>query len=225
MRAPFSSTTLLAVLLGSILAAAPVNAKGKEGPSLRYSPTADVAEERPLPVELTVSANGIDYALHIVFNREPWGEACQNRCANATLFLDTDNSRSTGLQLGKGVAETGADLAISIQGVRDFKETGPDTRLRVKVRQLGRDAKTADDGNPFAELDPRRDPERLQTKHNDVWIRLDATDPMLPSGKTMRLIYHPPASKVLEASMAGMLAGSAHAITVVGPGGKKKSRR
>jgi hypothetical protein len=177
--------------------------------TLRYSPPPD--EERPVIVDATVGPQGSDFAMRLVFNQVPWGEACKNRCANATLFLDTDASPATGLQLGKGVPETGADLAVIVQGAREYKERSADTFLRVKVRQLGDNASSVDEGEALSDLDHRQDPERVQVEDRTVYLLIDGTSPTLPSSRKVRVIYHPPGGKALQGSVPGMLGG--------GPGG------
>ncbi len=179
----------------------------KEKPLITYKPTSNDPEDRPVATEIVAGPEGSDYAFRVKFDKTPWGEACKNRCANATIFLDTDNSKSTGLQLSqKSAAETGADLAITIQGVREYREASADTKLRVKVRQYANDATSIDAGEALSELDHRRDPERLQVDGDTVYVLVDATSGTLPSGAKMRVIYHPPDAKPLVAVTRGLLA-------------------
>jgi hypothetical protein len=193
--------TLLAT---SAFAAAP--SKGKDRATFHYTPPPD--EQRPVVVEATVNTKGGDYALRLRFNEVPWGEDCKNRCANATLLLDTDANPNTGLKLMKGAPENGADLAVVIQGVREWKEKGADTYLRVKVRQLFVDARTVDEGDLLVEMDHRQDPERVQVDGKTVFVLVDATSPTLPSARKARVVYHPAGGKAVQASIKGTLTGT-----------------
>lgn len=199
--------TLLAC---SLLAGATASAAGRTASTLRYKPSQD--EERPVIVDATIGPQGSDFAMRLKFNKEPFGEECKQRCANLTLFLDTDNSTQSGLQLtgNKKAPENGADLAIVIQGVREYKrqDAPPEVALRVKVRQLGSDATSADAGELLADLNNRQDPERVQTDGNTVYLLVDATSALLPSARKVRVIYHPPGSKALTATINGMAGGS-----------------
>lgn len=198
------------------------------GPSavISYKPTGEEGD-RPVPVEVIVSTRGADYAMRLTFDKVPWGEDCKQRCANTTLFLDTDNDRSTGLQLGPEKLETGADLAITIQGAREYKEKSADVFLRAKVKHL-REVTSLDKGETISELDHRRDVERLQSDGQQVLILVDASNMAIPAGKTLRVVYHPPADKALEASTRGMGGneGSAQLFTKKGAkaAAKKKKR-
>ena len=161
---------------------------------------------RPLIVDATIGPQGSDFAMRLRFDKEPWGDACKNRCANATLFLDTDNNTSTGLQLGKQ-AETGADMAVIIQGIREYKGVSSTAVLRIKVRQLTAAAKSIEDGEALADLTNHLDPERVQLENTTVYLLIDATGPTLPSARKVRVVYHPPAAKAVQATIAGMLSG------------------
>src|SRR3954468_4408926 len=110
-----------------LLLAFPLSALGGEKPCIAYKvpPNAD-EDDRPVATAITVGPQGSDYAFKLDFNKEPWGEGCKTRCANATVFLDTDNNKATGLKLpqkddGKDAPETGADLAVTVQGLREYK--------------------------------------------------------------------------------------------------------
>src|SRR5688572_26362915 len=110
---------LFACLFGAAAAAG-------EKPCITYKAPPSTEDERPVAVSITVGPQGSDYAFKVDFNKEPWGEACKTRCANATIFLDTDNDKRTGLKLpvsdsAKDAPETGADLAVIIQGAREYK--------------------------------------------------------------------------------------------------------
>ncbi|MFB1482027.1 hypothetical protein [Corallococcus sp. RDP092CA] len=195
--------TLLAC---SLLAGATASAAGRTASTLRYKPSQD--EERPVIVDATIGPQGSDFAMRLKFSKEPFGEECKQRCANLTLFLDTDSSAQSGLHLPSNpkAPENGADLAIVIQGVREYKrqDAPPEVALRVKVRQLGSDATSADAGELLADLNNRQDPERIQTDGNTVYLLVDATSALLPSARKVRVIYHPPGSKALTATVNGM---------------------
>jgi hypothetical protein len=148
----------------------------------------------------------------------PWGEACKSRCANAPLLLDADSSASTGLQLTQGAPENGADLAVIVQGVREWKEQGADTFPRVKVRQLADGARTVEDGALLVEMDHRQDPERVQADGETVLLRVDTTSAPLPSGRKARVVYHPAGGKAVQASIKGMSTGPVGG----GRGGKRQ---
>lgn len=192
-------------LLCALLA---TSASAKERATLRYKPPPD--EERPVVVETTVRPQGSDFALRLVFDKLPFGKECRNRCANATLWLDTDGNSGTGLRLPGKAAENGADLAITVQGAREYLTGGGgDAYLRVKVRRLASNAHTVNDGDVLIELDHRKDPERIFIEERTVFLLIDATHSTLPSGKKMRVIYHPPGHKALQATVPGMLSGRA----------------
>ena len=64
-----------------------------------YSPSAEVRGHGPGQEILQAGKIGVgvnnvtpvgSYAIKIEFNKEPWGDGCKSRCANATLFLDTN---------------------------------------------------------------------------------------------------------------------------------------
>jgi hypothetical protein len=182
------------------------SAAAKDPATFRYKPPAN--EERPVVVEGTVGPQGSDFALRLRFDKPPWGPQCGNRCANVTLLLDTDATEQTGMRLGSKAPENGADLAIVIQGARDWGESS-ESYLRVKVRVLDGACRNVDDGELVVELDHRRDPERVYLEGNTVFLLIDATSSTLPSGHKTRIIYHPPGSKALQATGPGLLSGSA----------------
>lgn len=194
-----SLLSLACTLLASTSAAAPPRS------TFSYKAPKD-EEQRPLIVDATIGPQGSDFAMRLRFDKVPWGDVCKNRCANITLFLDTDNNTSTGLQLGKQ-PETGADMAIVIQGVREYRGASSTALLRIKVRQLTGEDKSVDDGEALADLTNHQDPERVQLDENTVYLLIDATGPTLPSARKVRVIYHPPADKPLQATIAGMLSG------------------
>ncbi|WNG35248.1 hypothetical protein F0U61_17455 [Archangium violaceum] len=182
------------------------SAVAKDRATFRYTPPAD--EERPVVVEGTVGPQGSDFALRLRFDKLPFGQECGTRCANATLLLDTDSSTQSGLKLSDKAPENGADLAIIVQGTRDLSGTKSDGFLRVKVRRLMNEARTVDDGELLTELDNRRDPERIHIEGNTVYLLIDASSD-LPSGRKVRVVYHPPGSKAIQTTIPGMLSGSA----------------
>jgi len=192
-------------------------------PTLTYHPPDD-EDERPMATSVTVGPQGSDFAFRVEFNQAPWGEACKNRCANTTLYLDTDGDANTGLQLGKGAPETGADLAITIQGTREYKETSSQMVLRARVRLLVGGATHADEGEPLLEMDNRREAERLHCEGNVVYALVDGTDSRIPMGRTMRVIYHPPGAKAMVGKVKGLMSGGGGAIEIFRKG-KSESRR
>lgn len=203
-------TATLATLLASLAPSADAWASKKNAPAaapavIDYKAPPDLDQERPEPTRVEVSTVGGDYAIHLTFPRPPWGEQCKNRCATVTLFLDTDDSPTTGLQMGKDRAETGADLAVTIQGAREYKEKSAEVFLRARVRTLDDAARSLEAGNVVAELDHRRDRDRLQSDGNEVHLLIDTADLNLPLAKTMRVVFHPPADKALEAKTRGLL--------------------
>ncbi|WP_164015218.1 hypothetical protein [Pyxidicoccus trucidator] len=197
-------------LLVCTLLAAGTSLAAKEKPTFRY--TAPPDGERPVIVDATIGPQGSDFAMRLRFDRAPWGDACKSRCANATLLLDTDSSKQTGMRLTGDAPGNGADLAIVIQGVREAaKENGgpPETWLRVKVRLLADNARSADDGELLAELNHRQDTERLHSDEDTVYLLVDATSPAIPSARKVRVVYQPPGGKPLQATIPGMIGGGA----------------
>lgn len=199
---PYRLTLLACLLLPAVAQA------GR--PTLRFKPASADPDDRPVAIEVELGTQGSNYALRVTFDKLPWGEACKNRCANATLFIDTDDSRSTGLRPTDAKApEAGADVAITIQGVREYKELSADLRLRIKVRHYGGNARSPDEGSTLAELDHRRDRDRIRLERTTVLALIDATDTLLPVGPRMRLIYHPPGAEAVVAHAPGMTARGA----------------
>ncbi len=187
------------------------SAMAKDRATFRYTPSP--GEERPVVVDAMVGPQGGDFALRLRFDKLPFGKECGNRCANVTLLLDTDANVQSGLKLPGKTAEKGADLAIIVQGVRDFSGNNGESYLRVKVRRLD-DARSVDDGELLTELDHRRDSDRIHIEDNTVFLLIDASN-NLPSGRKVRVVYHPPGSKALEATIPGMLSGSANSGKVM----------
>ena len=198
------------VLALSVLLSLPALATPK--PTLHYDPLPDM-DERPLPVDIWVAPQGSDFALRVEYNRAPWGLDCKERCANTTFFIDTDDNRSTGLDMGPKAKETGADLAVVIQGAREYRERSADTFLRVKVIQLS-GVSNVDQGDVIAELDNRNDKNRVIGEGTLVIARVDATSGTLPSARKARVVYHPPGEHPLEAIIAGMLSGHQREIEI-----------
>lgn len=193
------STAFLFVLCSSVAAARP------NVSVIRFKAPSD-PDERPTATEISVAPQGSDYALRVVFNKGPWGDGCRNRCANTTVFVDTDHNKSTGLQLGPRAPETGADLAVTLQGSRDYGEGHSRPVFRAKVRFLVDGAKSLEEGESLSELDPERDSDRLQIEENTVYVLVDASSARLPSGRTARVVYHPPGARALVSNIRGMLA-------------------
>lgn len=190
-------------------------ALAREKPTLAYKARPSGGEDRPVITEVVLGPQGSDYAFKIEFDKEPWGETCGARCANATLFLDTDNNKATGLKLKDAkAAETGADLAITIQGVRGLKDGRADSALKVKVVQYAEDATAVEQGAQLVELDQKRDPERMVAQGTSVYLLIDANIGNLPSGAKMRLVYHPPESKPLVGMALGLSAAGAGRIEI-----------
>lgn len=211
-----------AVLLLTVLAATGAFAKGSMG-VIRFHPPPD-PDERPLPVEIFAAPQGSDYALRLEFDKLPWGDQCGRRCADTTIFIDTDNNKRTGLDLGPKSKETGADLAITVIGERQYREHSADTFLKVRVRRLV-NVTSVGQGDTLAELDHRHDPERVQSDGTRVYVLVDGTDTTIPTSQKMRLIYHPPGQSALEATAPGMLAtGRARNVQIFRKGVEEKPK-
>ena len=158
---------------------------------------------------IVVSPQGSDYAFKLEFNKPPWGDDCKTRCANATLFLDTDNSKTTGLKLADPKApETGTDITIIIQGAKVLKGGVSTAVLRVKVMQYAEDATSVEEGHTLIELDPINDSERVLASDTSVYLLIDANMGDQPAGKQLRVVYHPPESKPLIGMAKGLAAPS-----------------
>ncbi len=190
----------------------PTAALARERPTIVYKSPPAGEDERPVMVEIVVSPQGSDYALKLEFNKLPWGEGCGSRCANATLFLDTDDNRTTGLKLANPKApETGADLALTVQGTKDLIGAERQARLKVKVVQYAEDATAVDQGSTLAELDPKVDSERVLADGTSVYLLVDTNIGNVPSGKRVRVVYHPPDAKPLVGFARGLAApGAGH---------------
>lgn len=191
----------------------PAAALAGEKPTIAYKAPPATEDDRPVMVEIVVGPQGSDYALKLEFNKEPWGEACGTRCANATLFLDTDDNKSTGLKLGDAKApETGADLALTIQGTKSLVAGVRAPALKVKVVQYAEDATSVEQGLSLAELDPKVDTERVLAEGTSVYLLIDANIGNLPAGKKVRVVYHPPDSKPLVGTAKGLAAPGANRV-------------
>lgn len=190
------------------------------GSVIRYKPGSDDPDERPTATEIAVAPQGSDFAFRVTFDKAPWGDACKNRCANTTVFVDTDGNATTGLRLGKGAAETGADLAVTLQGGRDWGEGDSRATFKAKIRYLPDGTHSLDEGQALGELDPALDSERLQIDDRTVYVLVDGTLANLPSGKKARVVYHPPGAKALTASIKGMLSGGSGKVEIFRKGVK-----
>lgn len=191
------SVALLACLAAGVASA--------EKPTISYQAPPPTDDERPVMTDIVVSPQGTDYAFKLEFNKEPWGEDCRTRCANATLFLDTDNNKATGLKLADPkAAETGADLAVTVQGIRVLKDGASRPLLKVKVLQYAETATSVEEGSTLAELDPVGDAERVLAQGTSVYLLIDANLGSQPAGKQLRVIYHPPDSKPLVGMAKGL---------------------
>ncbi|HYO72031.1 MAG TPA: hypothetical protein VEU33_38745 [Archangium sp.] len=199
-------------LLPLVLTLLATSAMAKDRATFRHTPSAD--EERPVVVDATVGPQGGDFALRLRFQKPPFGPECGTRCANATVLLDTDANPRSGLKLSDEAPENGADLAIIVQGTRDMSGASSDNYLRVKVRQFADGARTVEEGELIAELDHRRDADRVHIEDSTVFLLIDASN-NVPSGRKVRVVYHPPGGKALQATIPGMLSGSANSGKVM----------
>ena len=185
-----------------------------EKPIITYKAPPSNDDDRPVITQVVFAPQGSDYAFRVEFDKPPWGESCHTRCANATLFLDTDNNRSTGLKLADAKAqETGADLAISIQGVREFAEASARATLKVKITQYSEDATAVDQGSTLAELSTT-DGERVLSEGNSLYLLVDASIGNIPSGAKARVVYHPPDSKPISGVGKGMAGPSSSHVEI-----------
>jgi len=213
----------LAVCLAVSVAAA-------EKPCITFKAPPAAEGDRPVAVAIIVGAQGSDYGFQVDFNRPPWGDECGTRCANATIFLDTDNNKATGLKLKDPKAvETGADLAVTIQGMRTYTEGAAHPGLKVKVTQYTEESTSVDTGKALEELDAQQDGERVNATGTTVYLLVDANTGDLPSGQKVRVIYHPPDARPLVGMAKGLSAPGANRVEIFKDGRltnpkKKKSQ-
>ena len=199
-----------------------------EKPLIVYKAPSGDEDERPVIVSIGYSPRGSDFSLRLQFDKAPWGDACRSRCANATVFLDTDNNRSTGLKLDDPkAAETGADLAITVQGMREVSQGAMRPSLRVKVTQYAESATSPEQGTTLAELSPS-DGERVLSDGKSLYLLVDASIGDIPQGSKVRVVYHPPGAKPLAAVGKGLLVPGAGRVEIykegrlTNPGRKKE---
>lgn len=188
---------------------------------------AGVEAERPLIKEVSVNNEALDVAFHVTFDRAPSGAACENRCANATLFVDTDHDKSTGLKLSDTKAlENGADVALVFQGRKSSGEEGETAEFLIRIKKLANEAGGHDDPALLHEFDMLRDKQRMHVRDANVVVMLDTSENHFPLGRRMRLIYHPPGSTAVEGVVTGPVkAAGARKVQVVDESKKKKGAR
>ena len=201
------------IVLLAALSFASVAIAGEKPSIVNKSPPSG-EDDRPVATAITVGPQGSDYAFQVDFNKEPWGESCKTRCANATIFLDTDNNKATGLKLPGNAAETGADLAVIIQGSREYKANSSQATLKVKVRQYSEDATNLEQGTDLVEMDVHNDTERLNAAEKTVYLLVDANIGSLPSNPKIRVIYHPPDQKPMVGTAKGLNAPGANRVEI-----------
>lgn len=187
-----------------VLAAAP------EKKTISWSPPATTDDDRPLIVSVVAGPQDTDYALKIELDKPPFGDGCGNHCVNATLFLDTDNSKGTGLKLKDAKApESGVDLAITLQAGR-----GLEADLKVLVKQFNEEATGVDQTVELGALELKHDAARLRVEGNTVFVLIDANLGNQPVGAKMRVVYHPPDHAALVGVTAGLSAPSSAKLDV-----------
>jgi hypothetical protein len=196
-----------------------VTSAGVPDKGLRYKPGPGADADPPVVTYATGASQGLGYAFTVTFNRAPAEEHCAHDCANATLFVDADDDKGTGLKLGKEPPETGADLALTIQGVDRDAEGASPAQVKVKLRLL---PQTAGDnvGETLWEGSSIETPERVKVNGTKVVVMLDTSDPRLPHTPRMRLVYHPPGEVAVVGQVVGF--GKAGKIQVVSAKKKKK---
>ncbi len=200
-------------------------------PTIAYKAPPSGDDDRPVMTSIVISPQGTDYAFKLEFNKAPWGEECRTRCANATLFLDTDNNKTTGLKLADPkAAETGTDIAVTIQGSKALKDGVTTAVLRVKVMQYSEDAISVEEGHTLIEMDPINDSERVLASDTSVYLLIDANMGEQPAGKQLRVVYHPPESKPLIGMAKGLASPSTGRVELfkdgklTNPAPKKKKK-
>lgn len=176
-----------------------------EKPCITYKAPPPSEDDRPVPTSITVGPQGSDYAFKVDFNKAPWGDECGTRCANSTIFLDTDNDKKTGLKLRDARSPLiGADLSITIQGQREYKESSSLSVLRIKVTQFTEDATSIEQGTSLTELDLRRDIERINSSEKTIYLLIDANIGSLPAAAKVRVVYQPPEAKPIIGLAKGL---------------------
>ena len=186
-----------------------------------------VEDERPLIKEVSVNNEALDVAFHVTFDRAPSGAACENRCANATLFVDTDFDKATGLKLSDPKAlENGADVALVFQGRKSSGEGGEAPEFLIRVKKLANEAGGLDDSEVLHEFNVFRDKQRVHVREANVVVMVDTSEKKFPLGRRMRLVYHPPGAAAVEGVVAGPVkAGGARKVQVIDESKKKKGAR
>jgi hypothetical protein len=180
-----------------------------EPPIIVYKPTAEITDTRPYITQITAGAQRTDLAFIIDFNKEPYGEGCGHHCANATVFVDTDDNPNTGLRVPTPSApESGADLVFTIQGFKEPRRAQVEGRylMRVRLVHYAAEATSVDHGTTVGELTPVTDPERVRGDGRAVFLLLDGNMPSLSVGPKMRVIYHPMDSDALVGQAKGIKA-------------------
>ncbi len=201
-------------LIFGFLLLAPAALAG-EKPCITYKAPPPAEDDRPVATSITVGPQGSDYAFKIDFNRAPWGDECATRCANTTIYLDTDNDKNTGLKLRDPKSPiSGSDLSITIQGVREYKEASSLSVLRIKVKQFSEEATSVEQGSVLAELDLRRDVERINAAEKTIYLLIDANIGSLPAGPKVRVVYHPPDAKPMIGTAKGLNAPGANRVEI-----------
>ncbi len=188
--------------------------------TLAAPPPADA--DRPVVTQLFVDRKDNDLVFQLDFDREPTGESCKSRCANATLFLDTDKNAKTGVKLEDARApENGADVSITFQASRDYIENNLVPSLSVLIKSFRGKASAAHLGEKVFSWDSRHDPERVRVQDKSVVLLVDVSSLPVAIAPRMRVVYHPPGSAAVV--------GDAEGVTLTRGGGKvevlKKGKR
>lgn len=209
----YSAMQTRAFLLCSAFLAA--TAFAAEKPCITYKAPKPEEDDWPVATAITVGPQGSDYAFKVDFNRVPWGDECGTRCANTTIFLDTDNDKNTGVKLRDSKSPiSGSDLSITIQGTREYKDSSSLSVLRIKVKQFSEEATSTDQGSVLSELDLRRDVERINAQDKTIYLLIDANSGSLPAGPKVRVIYQPPEAKPLLGTAKGLNAPGANRVEI-----------
>lgn len=192
-----------------LLALLALPALAVEKATIVYNPPPGGDDERPVITRIIVGPQGTEYAFKLEFNKTPWGEGCKSRCANATIFVDTDNLKATGLKLkDPEAAETGSDLAVVVQGVREFQEERTVYSLKVKVKQFTEETTSEAAANVVEELSLSDDSEKVLAQDTSVYLLVDANlGANMPAGPKIRVVYHPLGSPPLVGLANGLSSG------------------